>query len=102
MTTDGLFTAGATPGGPYTVTASSASVNGTASVSVARPPTVATPATATPNPVTGTSTNLSVLGADNSGEANLIYTWATTGTPPAAVTFTLLVAVRFDGFLIVT
>src|SRR5207237_3069865 len=55
--------------------------------SVGPPPTEATPASATPNPVTGTTTNLSVLGADNGGEANLTYTWATTGTPPAAVTF---------------
>ena len=28
-----------------------------------------------------------MLGADDSGEPNLTYTWATTGTPPAAVTF---------------
>jgi hypothetical protein len=28
-----------------------------------------------------------VLGADDNGEANLTYIWATTGTPPAAVTF---------------
>src|SRR5439155_12900043 len=51
------------------------------------PPTVATPAAATPNPVTGTTTNLSVLGADNGGEADLIYTWATTGTDRKGVTF---------------
>ena len=50
-------------------------------------PTVATAAAASPNPVTGTTTALSVLGADDAGEANLTYTWATTGTPPAAVTF---------------
>ena len=50
-------------------------------------PTVATAASATPNPVTGTTTSLSVLGADDGGESNLTYTWATTGTPPAAVTF---------------
>src|SRR5207245_7596163 len=50
-------------------------------------PTVATPAAATPSPVTATTTNLSVLGADDAAEANLIYTWATTGTPPAPVTF---------------
>ena len=40
-----------------------------------------------PNPVSGTTASLSVLGADDGGEANLTYTWATTGTPPAAVTF---------------
>src|SRR5207237_1193432 len=51
------------------------------------PPTIVTPASANPNPVTGTTTNLSVLGADDGGEANLIYTWATTGTSPAPVTF---------------
>ncbi|MEO8155973.1 MAG: hypothetical protein ABI605_23150 [Rhizobacter sp.] len=31
--------------------------------------------------------NLSVMGADDAGESALTYTWATTGTPPAAVTF---------------
>src|SRR5207244_11738159 len=58
-----------------------------ASGPVNNPPTVATPASATPNPVTAATTNLSVLGADDGGEGNLAYTWATTGTPPAAVTF---------------
>jgi hypothetical protein len=51
------------------------------------PPTVATPASASPNPVSGTTTLLSVLGTDNGGEANLTYTWATTGVPPASVSF---------------
>jgi hypothetical protein len=50
-------------------------------------PTVATPATAAAL-VTTLSTPLTVLGADLGGESNLTYTWATTGTPPAAVTFT--------------
>ena len=50
-------------------------------------PTIATAAKATPNPVTASTTVLSVLGADDNSEANLTYTWATTGTPPAAVTF---------------
>ena len=54
-----------------------------------QPPTVATPAAATPNPVTGTSTALSVLGADDGGEANLTYTWIATGTPPAPVSFSV-------------
>jgi hypothetical protein len=56
-------------------------------ISTNSPPTIATAAAASPNPVTGTTTSLSVLGADDAGEANLTYTWATTGTPPAAVTF---------------
>jgi hypothetical protein len=51
------------------------------------PPTVATPAAANPNPVAGTTTALSVLGADDQGESNLTYTWSATGTPPAPVTF---------------
>ena len=50
-------------------------------------PAIATPAAASPNPVTGTSTSLSVLGAYAGGESNLTYTWSTTGTPPAAVSF---------------
>ncbi len=49
------------------------------------PPTVATAAAASPGTVTGTSTNLSVLGADNGGESSLTYTWASSG--PAAVSF---------------
>ena len=42
-----------------------------------------------PNPVTGTTCNLSVLGADEAGESSLTYTWAVIGTPPAAVVFSL-------------
>src|SRR5205809_6925429 len=60
----------------------------TSSVSVTvvnQPPTVAQPAAANPNPVAGTTTNLSVLGADDGGEANLTYTWTANG--PAAVSF---------------
>src|SRR5207248_2270061 len=41
----------------------------------------------TPNLVTGNITNLKALGADDAGEPALTYTWATTGTPPAPVTF---------------
>src|ERR1019366_6200631 len=33
------------------------------------------------------SDSRSFLGADEGGESNLTYTWAITGTPPAAVTF---------------
>src|SRR5262249_2430603 len=52
-------------------------------------PTIVPPASASPNPVAGTTAALSVLGADNAGEANLTYTWATSGTPPAAVNFSV-------------
>ena len=49
-------------------------------------PTVATPASANPNPVTtGTTTSVSVLGSDPAGEASLTYTWSATG--PASVAF---------------
>jgi plastocyanin len=52
------------------------------------PPTVATPAAASPATVTGKTTALSVLGADDGGEANLTYTWAmTTGPTGAQPTF---------------
>ena len=49
-----------------------------------QPPTVATPAAANPSPVTGTTTNLSVLGADDGGEENLTYTWTATAEPAGA------------------
>jgi hypothetical protein len=53
------------------------------------PPTIAVPASANPNPVVGSSTNLSVLGADIGGESSLNYTWSTNGTPPAPVIFSV-------------
>ncbi|MGN6369692.1 MAG: PKD domain-containing protein, partial [Phycisphaerae bacterium] len=83
----GLYTAPLTSGSA-SVKATSGAVNGTASVTVTNlAPTVATAATATPSSNAGTTSVLSVLGADDGGESNLTYTWATTGTPPAAVTF---------------
>ena len=56
---------------------------------VNQPPTVATPAAANPNPISGTTAALSVLGADDGGESNLTYTWAATGTPPAPFSFSV-------------
>jgi hypothetical protein len=47
-------------------------------------PTVMTAAAASPNPVTGSTTVLSVLGADDGGESNLTYTWAATTIPMGA------------------
>jgi rhamnogalacturonan endolyase len=53
-------------------------------------PSVFTAASSIVSPVTGVSTTLSVLGTDQSlGESALSYAWATTGTPPAAVNFTV-------------
>ena len=53
-----------------------------------QPPTVATTAAANPATVTGSTTALSVLGADvDYAESSLTYTWATIGSPPASVSF---------------
>jgi uncharacterized repeat protein (TIGR03806 family) len=50
-------------------------------------PSVVTGASASPNPVTGTTSALTVLGSDPAGASTLTYSWAATGTPPAAVAF---------------
>jgi hypothetical protein len=47
-------------------------------------PTIAAAASATPSPVTGTTTTLHVLGADDGGEANLRYTWTLVSGPAGA------------------
>lgn len=88
VTASGVATAPSTAG-PYVVRATAGSANGTASLVVNAAPTVATVSSATPNPVTGTTAVLNVLGADDQGEAALSYTWSTTGTPPASVTFSV-------------
>ena len=82
---NGLLTAGGTPG-RYTVTATSGTVSNVADFIINDvPPTIAQAAAATPNPVTGTTTALTILGADNGGEANLIYTWSVTGPADVSV-----------------
>jgi hypothetical protein len=87
----GVVTAGGAAGGPYTVTAAVGGVSGTGILWVTATgnpaPTVAIAPAANPNPVTAKTTSLSVLGADDGGEAALTYTWVTAGTPPAAVSF---------------
>lgn len=50
-------------------------------------PTIATAASTTPQPVIGATATLTVLGADDAGEAPLTYTWATVGTVPSPVLF---------------
>jgi autotransporter-associated beta strand protein len=62
----------------------SGAVTGT-TLTASLPPTVATPAAATPSTITSVTTRLSVLGADDAGEADLTYTWAATG--PGSVSF---------------
>ncbi len=49
-------------------------------------PWVVTPASATPNPVTGTTTNLSVLGGDSGGASSLTYTWSVLSEPSGVTT----------------
>jgi subtilisin family serine protease len=53
-----------------------------------QPPTVAEPASALPNPTTDSTTIVSVLGADDGGEAALTYTWSVVGSPPGPVLIT--------------
>lgn len=53
-------------------------------------PTVSVPAAAAPSTVTGTTTALSVLGADDGGETNLTYTWSTSAKPAGAASPTFL------------
>ena len=90
ISTLGVYTASYTSGSATVTAASGGVTSNAAAVTVTdAAPTVATPAAATPGTVTGITTALSVLGADSDGggESNLTYTWATTGTPPAAVSF---------------
>ena len=87
VNSSGLYTASYVSGSAM-VTASSGSVNGSASVTVTdAAPTVATAASASPGTVTGTTTALSVLGAGlrwRRQESNLTYTWAATSRPSGA------------------
>lgn len=57
----------------------------TVGTSTNKAPTVATAASASPSSVTGTTTSLKVLGADDAGESNLSYTWSASG--PASVSY---------------
>jgi hypothetical protein len=83
----GVYIAGATPGSAV-ITAASGSISGSASITVnSTGPTITTAAAASPSPVDGTTTTLSVTASDPAGVSSLTYTWAATGTPPAGVTF---------------
>jgi len=68
-----------------TITAASGGVSGQTVVTVEnQTPTVATAASAAESTVAGSSTTLSVLGADDAGESNLTYTWTVTSKPQGA------------------
>lgn len=86
---NGLFTAGATAGGPHTVTATAGAMSGTSSVMVNAAPTIPVVPSASPNPVTGTTTTVTVLGAHDAGETTLTYHWSTLGAVPAPVSFSV-------------
>jgi hypothetical protein len=68
-------------GTPYANLIATALIDGG---STNKPPTIVTPASATPNPVTGMSTNLSVQATDAGGAASLTYSWAVTSAPAGA------------------
>lgn len=82
------YTAPALAGGPWTITAAASGFSASAQVTVAGTgtPSIIAPASATPNPVTGTTTQLSVRATDDGGEGNLVYRW-TAPVMPAGVTF---------------
>jgi hypothetical protein len=90
VSTSGQFMAGPTPGGPFTLTAMAGGRTATASVTVvgSGAPTIVTPARASPSPVTGTTTVLTVQANDDAGEASLLYTWTAT-MAPGPVTFSV-------------
>lgn len=83
----GEYVAPATAG-TDTITATVGSVVSSVIVNITNTaPTIAAAAVAA-TPITYTnSTALSVLGADDAGEAGLTYTWSAVGTPPGPVTF---------------
>jgi len=64
------------------INGSTANIDGTVLSPLA--PTVVNAASANPSPVTGTTTNLSVLGNDAAGASSLDYTWAVTSAPAGA------------------
>jgi len=88
ISTVGMFTAGASAGGPYWVAATINTVSGYATFSINTPPLVQTPVAAE-TPVAGSTVALSARASDNRGESGLTYTWAVLGTPPAAVAFSV-------------
>src|SRR5262249_11075452 len=47
-------------------------------------PTIVAPASASPTPVAGTSTTISVRGADDTGESSLSYMWSVIAAPSGA------------------
>ncbi|MGD0462116.1 MAG: fibronectin type III domain-containing protein [Tepidisphaeraceae bacterium] len=80
---------GLTGGSTYYYTVEAVNTGGSSTpsneVTATTGPSIATPAAANPNPVTGTSTALSALGSENGSSSGLNYTWSATG--PASVSY---------------
>jgi len=89
ISTSGLYTASYAAGSATVTAAYNGVTSNTASIIVTdAAPTVATAAAAIPSTITGTTTALSVLGADTDGggESNLTYTWSVTAEPNGSTT----------------
>ena len=85
ITQAGVFTSRVSSG-TFWIIASSGVIVSSVPVSVANaPPTVAVPPIALPNPVSSSTTVVSVLGADDAGETNVTYRWS--GAGPGSVFF---------------
>jgi hypothetical protein len=82
----GVYTAGYATGSA-TVTATAGSITQNTSVTVTNTAPTISSVSASPTSVSAKTANLSVTATDDAGIGNLIYTWATVGTPPAAVSF---------------
>ena len=85
-----IFTAGATAGGPFTITGTASGKSAAAMINVvaAGSPTLLSAAKAYPNPVSGKTTQVEVRATDDAGEAGLVYRWTAPGAP-AAVAFSV-------------
>ena len=81
VNSSGVYGAGGTAGASV-IKVASGTVSTTASATVIdAAPTIATRATAGATTVTGTTVNLSALGADDGGEPSLTYAWSLTSQP---------------------
>ena len=83
--TSGVFSLTVSPAGWGVTDAEGNVFSSAATTTGTLGPTVATPASASSSPVVGSTTGLSVLGAEAvTGESNLTYTWVATGLPNGA------------------
>ncbi len=85
----GQYTAPSIGAGLVTVTAtdSTNNITGSSTLNFAALPTVTAAASAAQTTITGTFVDLTVSGADASGEPNLTYTWAATTDSPEGTSF---------------